>query len=85
MEYNHANIMVEKVEDIIYYEEPAEDGSTWYRCDYKGVAIRKLKSMFDGTTELEIKQVFFDAINTEVDETVYDISKKAEIKLGEGI
>ena len=25
MEYNHANIMVEKVEDIIYYEEPAED------------------------------------------------------------
>lgn len=77
--------MVEKVEDIIYYEEPAEDGSTWYRCDYKGVAIRKLKSMFDGTTELEIKQVFFDAINTEVDETVYDISKKAEIKLGEGI
>ena len=77
--------MVEKVEDIIYYEEPAEDGSTWYRCDYKGVAIRKLKSMFDGTTELEIKQVFFDAINTEVDETVYDISKKAEIKLGEEI
>ena len=41
--------------------------------------------MFDGTTELEIKQVFFDAINTEVDETVYDIYKKAEIKLGEGI
>ena len=77
--------MVKKVEDSIYYEEPAEDGSTWYRCDYKGVAIRKLKSMFDGTTELEIKQVFFDAINTEVDETVYDISKKAEIKLGEGI
>ena len=77
--------MVKNIEDIIYYEEPAEDGSTWYRCDYKGVAIRKLKSMFDGTTELEIKQVFFDAINTEVDETVYDISKKAEIKLGEGI
>ena len=44
---------------------------------------KKLKSMFDGTTELEIKQVFFDAINTEVDETVYDIYKKAEIKLGE--
>ena len=77
--------MVEKVEDIIYYEESAEDGSIWYRCDYKGVAIRKLKSMFDGMTELEIKQVFFNAINTEVDETVYDIRKKAEIKLGEGI
>ena len=77
--------MVEKVEDIIYYEESAEDGSIWYRCDYKGVAIRKLKSMFDGTTELEIKQVFFDAINTEVDETVYDISKNAESKTSEGI
>ena len=77
--------MVKKVEDIIYYQEPADDGTTWYRCDYKGVAIRKPKSMFDGSTELQIKQVFFDAINTEGDETVYDISKKAEIKLGEGI
>ena len=85
MEYNHANIMVEKIEDIIYYEEPADDGTTWYRCDYKGVAIRKPKSMFDGLTELEIKQVFFDAINTEVDETVYDISKNAESKTSEGI
>ncbi len=77
--------MVEKIEDIIYYEEPADDGTTWYRCDYKGVAIRKPKSMFDGLTELEIKQVFFDAINTEVDETVYDISKNAESKTSEGI
>ncbi len=77
--------MVEKIEDIIYYEEPADDGTTWYRCDYKGVAIRKPKSMFDDLTELEIKQVFFDAINTEVDETVYDISKNAESKTSEGI
>jgi hypothetical protein len=77
--------MVEKIEDIIYYEEPADDGTTWYRCDYKGVAIRKPKSMFDDLTELEIKQVFFDAINTEVDETVYDISKNAESKTSEKI
>ena len=77
--------MIEKAEDIIYYEEPADDGTMWYRCDYKGVAIRKPKSMFDGLTELEIKQVFFDAINTEVDETVYDISKNAESKTSEGI
>ena len=40
--------MVEKAEDIIYYEETISDGTTWYRCDYKGVAIRKPKSMFDG-------------------------------------
>ena len=85
MEYNHANIMVEKIEDIIYYEEPADDGTMWYRCDYKGVAIRKPKSMFDGLTELEIKQVFFEYINTEIDETVYDISKNAESKTSEGI
>ncbi len=77
--------MIEKAEDIIYYEEPADDGTMWYRCDYKGVAIRKPKSMFDDLTELEIKQVFFDAINTEVDETVYDISKNAESKTSEGI
>ena len=77
--------MVEKIEDIIYYEEPADDGTTWYRCDYKGVAIRKPKSMFDGLTELEIKQVFFEYINTEIDETVYDISKNAESKTSEGI
>ena len=85
MEYNHANIMVKKVEDIIYYQEPADDGTTWYRCDYKGVAIRKPKSMFDGSTELQIKQVFFEYINTEIDETVYDISKNAESKTSEGI
>ena len=36
--------------------------------------------MFDGLTELEIKQVFFEYINTEIDETVYDISKNAESK-----
>ena len=77
--------MVEKIEDIIYYEEPADDGTMWYRCDYKGVAIRKPKSMFDGLTELEIKQVFFEYINTEIDETVYDISKNAESKTSEGI
>ena len=59
MEYNCTNVMIEKAEDIIYYEEPADDGTMWYRCDYKGVAIRKPKSMFDGLTELEIKQVFF--------------------------
>ena len=77
--------MVKKVEDIIYYQEPADDGTTWYRCDYKGVAIRKPKSMFDGSTELQIKQVFFEYINTEIDETVYDISKNAESKTSEGI
>tara|TARA_Y100000114_G_C11750924_1_gene324296 strand:+ start:851 stop:1084 length:234 start_codon:yes stop_codon:yes gene_type:complete len=77
--------MIEKAEDIIYYEEPADDGTMWYRCDYKGVAIRKPKSMFDGLTELEIKQVFFEYINTEIDETVYDISKNAESKTSEGI
>ena len=74
MEYNCTNVMIEKAEDIIYYEEPADDGTMWYRCDYKGVAIRKPKSMFDGLTELEIKQVFFEYINTEIDETVYDLS-----------
>ena len=77
--------MIEKAEDIIYYEEPADDGTMWYRCDYKGVAIRKPKSMFDGLTELEIKQVFFEYINTEIEETVYDISKNAESKTSEGI
>ena len=77
--------MIEKAEDIIYYAEPADDGTMWYRCDYKGVAIRKPKSMFDGLTELEIKQVFFEYINTEIDETVYDISKNAESKTSEGI
>lgn len=77
--------MVKKVEDIIYYQEPADDGTTWYRCDYKGVAIRKPKSMFDGSTELQIKQVFFEYINTEIDETVYDIYKHAEKKTSEEI
>ena len=85
MEYNCTNVMIEKAEDIIYYEESADDGTMWYRCDYKGVAIRKPKSMFDGLTELEIKQVFFEYINTEIDETVYDISKNAESKTSEGI
>mgnify|MGYP005645383553 CR=1 FL=1 len=85
MEYNCTNVMIEKAEDIIYYEEPADDGTMWYRCDYKGVAIRKPKSMFDGLTELEIKQVFFEYINTEIEETVYDISKNAESKTSEGI
>ena len=62
--------MVEKVEDIIYYEEPADDGTTWYRCDYRGIAIRKPKSMFDGHTDLQIKQEFFKHISQE---NIYDI------------
>ena len=77
--------MVEKAEDIIYYEEPANDGSTWYRCDYRGIPIRKPKSMFDGQTDLQIKQEFFAHINSEIDETVYDIYKHAEKKTSEEI
>ena len=77
--------MVEKAEDIIYYEEPANDGSTWYRCDYKGVAIRQPKSIFNGMTELEIQQVFFAHINSEINETVYDIYKHEEKKTSEEI
>lgn len=77
--------MVEKAEDIIYYEETSSDGTVFYRCDYKGIPIRKLKSIFDGEEEIYIKQVFFDAINTEVNETVYDIYKHAEKKTSEEI
>lgn len=62
--------MVEKAEDIIYYEETAEDGNTWYRCDYRGIAIRKPKSMFDEQTDLQIKQEFFRHITQE---NIYDI------------
>ena len=77
--------MVERAEDIIYYEEPANDGSIWYRCDFKGVAIRKPKSMFGGMEEIYIKQEFFNAIANEIDETVYDISKHAEESTSEEI
>ena len=42
--------MVEKAEDITYYEETIPDGTVVFRCDYKGVAIRYEKSMFDGMT-----------------------------------
>ena len=77
--------MVEKAEDIIYYEETITDGTVVYRCDYKGIAIRKIKSMFDGMTESDIQQVFFGHINTEIDETVYDISKHAEENTSEEI
>ena len=62
--------MVEKAEDIIYYEEPADDGTTWYRCDYRGIAIRKPKSMFEGVEEIYIKQEFFRHITQE---NIYDI------------
>tara|TARA_B100000927_G_scaffold260070_1_gene229434 strand:+ start:167 stop:400 length:234 start_codon:yes stop_codon:yes gene_type:complete len=62
--------MVEKVEDIIYYEEPADDGSTWYRCDYRGIALRKPKAMFEGREEIHIKQEFFRHI---MEENIYDI------------
>ena len=57
--------MVEKAEDIIYYEEPADDGTTWYRCDYRGIAIRKPKSMFEGGEEIHIKEEFFRHITQE--------------------
>lgn len=77
--------MVEKAEDIIYYEETVSDGTVVYRCDYKGMAIRKPKSMFEGTEEIHIKQEFFDAIANEIDETVYDISKHAEESTSEEI
>lgn len=62
--------MVEKAEDIIYYEEPADDGSTWYRCDYRGIAIRKPKAMFEGCEEIHIKHEFFRHI---IEEDIYDI------------
>jgi len=62
--------MVEKAEDIIYYEETAGDGNTSYRFDYRGIAIRKPKSMFDGQTDLQIKQEFFRHIKQE---NIYDI------------
>ena len=62
--------MVEKAEDIIYYEETTGDGNTWYRCDYRGIAIRKPKSMFDGQTDSQIKQEFFRHIQQE---NIYDI------------
>ena len=70
MDYYGAILMVEKAEDIIYYEEPAGDGTMWYRCDYRGIAIRKPKSMFDGQTDLQIKQEFFRHISQE---NIYDI------------
>ena len=57
--------MVKKAEDIIYYEETAGDGNTSYRFDYRGIAIRKPKSMFDGQTDLQIKQEFFRHIKQE--------------------
>jgi len=63
--------MVEKAEDIIYYEEPADDGTTWYRCDFRGIAIRKPKSFFlEGCDKREIKQEFFRHIT---EENIYDI------------
>ena len=62
--------MVEKAEDIIYYEEPADDGTTWYRCDYKGIAIRKPKAMFEGVDPIHIQQEFFRHIT---EENIYDI------------
>jgi|TARA_Y200000002_G_C22644027_1_gene648305 hypothetical protein len=62
--------MVKKAEDIIYYEETAGDGNTSYRFDYRGIAIRKPKSMFDGQTDLQIKQEFFRHIKQE---NIYDI------------
>lgn len=77
--------MVERAEDIIYYEETVSDGTVVYRCDYKGMAIRKPKSMLEGRKEIEIKQEFFDAIANEIDETVYDISKHAEKSTSEEI
>jgi len=76
--------MVERAEDIIYYEETVSDGTVVYRCDYKGIAIRKPKSMLEGRREIEIKQEFFDAIANE-DETIYDISKHAEENTSEEI
>ena len=52
--------MVEKAEDIVYYEELADDGTTWYRCDYRGIAIRKPKSFFlEDSDEIQIQQEFF--------------------------
>tara|TARA_B100000282_G_scaffold226140_1_gene168908 strand:- start:779 stop:1012 length:234 start_codon:yes stop_codon:yes gene_type:complete len=62
--------MVEKVEDIIYYEEPADDGTMWYRCDYRGVAIRKPKAMFEGGEKIHIQEEFFRHIHQE---NLYDI------------
>ena len=85
MDINRTALMVEKAEDIIYYEETISDGTVVYRCDYKGVAIRKPKSMFDNVEEIYIKREFFTIINTEIDETVYDISKHAANKTSEEI
>ena len=50
--------MVEKAEDIIYYEETISDGTVVYRCDYKGVAIRKPKSMFDNVKKFILNENF---------------------------
>ena len=85
MDFNCTKIVVEKAEDITYYEETITDGTVVFRCDYKGVAIRYDKSMFDGMTELQIQQHFFQHINNEIDETVYDIYKHAERKTSEEI
>ncbi len=70
MEYKYYKIMVEKAEDIIYYEETADNGTIVYRCDYRGIAIRKPKSMFEGYEEVHIKQEFFRHITQE---NIYDI------------
>ena len=55
---------------MIYYEETAGDGNTSYRFDYRGIAIRKPKCMYDGQTDLQIKQEFFRHIKQE---NIYDI------------
>ena len=41
--------------------------------------------MFNGMTELQIQQEFFEHIKTEIDETVYDIYKHAEKHTSEEI
>ena len=62
--------MVKKAEDIIYYEETAGDGNTSYCFDYRGIAMRKPKAMFDGQTDLQITKEFFSHIKQE---NIYDI------------
>ena len=72
-----------KKQKILLITKTITDGTVVFRCDYKGVAIRYEKSMFDGMTELQIQQHFFQHINFEIEETVYDIYKHAERKTSE--
>ena len=44
MEYNHANIVVEKAEDIIYYEETITDGTVVFAVIIK-VLLFDMKSL----------------------------------------